>query len=234
MAYNRLEDKQKIVKIIEHLISTKGEIKVIVKGQNNPFSSKIIKADQNHPSLSNGRKSIIIIERLSPENGNSLIQSSVSVMLKFVLSDQQCFCSADYIGINSIPPHFGFLLSMPDIIEIEEKRREKRTLYEAPDFITAELFIGKGTKEEKLYELDVIDCAAHGLGMVIPVKHLDLLKKVKKGDLIRDICFYASNAMLKIDGVVRHITKIEDGKFKGGYYIGIESKDIIPSCKDSK
>jgi hypothetical protein len=221
MAFKRLENRQQIIKIIDHLISTKYQIQVLVKGESSPFISSIIKAEQNQHSLAKGTKSIIIIEKLLPDKGNNLIQSSEKIVLKFIISDQPCTCSVNYIGISSMPPYFGFILSTPEIIEVEEKRREKRIVYDIPDFLTAEICIGKGTKEEKRYELDVIDCAAHGLGMIIPEKHLDLLKRVKKGDMIKDINFYASNAMLKVDGIVRHITRIE-------------SKDILPSCKSTK
>jgi hypothetical protein len=234
MAINRLEDRQKILKIMDHLIAAKYVIKVFIKGEVNPYISKIIKAEQNRPSMAKGAKSIIIIEKLQPEKGNNLIQTSEKVILNFIISDQPCSCSLNYIGISSMPPYFGFILSTPEIIEVGEKRREQRTSYEAPDFLLAEICLGKGTTEEKHYELDVIDCAAHGLGMIIPEKHLDLLKFINKGDVLKDMHFYASNAMLKIDGIVRHITRIEEGKFKGGFYIGIESKDIIPTCKSSK
>jgi hypothetical protein len=234
MAFNRVEDPQKIIKIVDHLISTKVEIKILVMAESNPFVSRILKAEQNRSSMVKGASSIIIIDKLQPEKGNNLIQLTEKVILKFVISEQPCTCNVNYIGISSMPPYFGFILSAPEIIEIAEKRKEPRVVYEIPDFLLAEIIIGKGTKDEKSYELDVIDCAAHGLGMIIPEKHADLLNKVRKGDMLKDIHFYASNAMLKIDGIVRHITKIEEGKFKGGFYIGIESKDIIRTCKSPK
>ena len=234
MAVNRLEDRQKINRILDYLISTKYEIKVLVKGDGNPFNSRIIKSEQNRPSLLKGAKSIIIIEKLQPDRGNNLIQASEKVMLKFIISEQPCSCTVNYVGISSMPPFFGFILSAPEIIEVEEKRREKRVVFEPPDFQLAEIYLRKGTKEERRYELSVMDCASHGLGMIIPEKHLDLLGIIKKGDVIKDIHFYAPNAMLKVDGIVRHITRIDEGKFKGGYYIGIESNDLMPSGKFTK
>lgn len=234
MAFKSIDDRLKIIKIVDHLVSTKAEVSVIVKSEKAAFASRLIKADQNYPSLAKGTRAIVIVDKLLPERGNNLIQSSPKVTLKFAVSDQPCSCTVNYIGINSMPPHFGFMLTMPEVIELEEKRIENRVVLDPPDFLLAEICIGRGTKDEKRYELNVIDCAAHGLGMIIPESHLDLLKRIKTGDVIRDISFYASNAMLRVDGIVRHITKIGEGKFKGGYYIGIESKDIIPSCKASK
>jgi hypothetical protein len=231
MAVNRLEDRQKITRILDHLISTKYEIKVLVKGDGNPFSSRILKSEQNRPSLVKGTKSIIIIEKLQPDKGNNLIQTSEKVVLKFFISEQPCTCTVRYVGISSMPPFFGFILSAPEIIEIEEKRREKRVVFEPPDFQLAEIYLRKGTKDERRYELSVIDSVSHGLGMIVPEKQLDLLDMIKKGDVIKDIHFYAPNAMLKVDGLVRHITRIDEGRFKGGYYIGIESKELMPTGK---
>lgn len=234
MAFKRVENRQKIIKIIDHVITEKCEIQVIVRSKSTPFISRIINSDQNYPSLAKGTRAIIIIEKLSPEKGNDLIQSSPKVTLKFVVLDQPCSCSVNYIGINSTPPHFGFMLGMPEVIELEEKRTEERVTYESPDFRLAEIRIAKGSKAEKKYELDVIDTSAHGLGMLIRDKNIDLLHEVKVGDVIKDISFYASNAMLKVDGTVRHVTRINEGKFKGGYYLGIESKYIITSVKNTK
>jgi hypothetical protein len=231
MASNRLEDRQKINKILDHLISTKYEIKVLVKGDGNLFNSRIIKLEQNRTSLAKGAKSIIIIEKLQPDKGNNLIQASDKVILKFSLSEQHCSCAVNYVGISSMPPFFGYILSSPEIIEIEEKRREKRVVFEPLDFQLAEIYFRKGTKEERRYELRVIDCASHGLGILVPQKHLDLINIIKIGDTLKDIHFYASNAMLVVDGIVRHITKVEEGQFKGCYYIGIESKEIMPTSK---
>jgi hypothetical protein len=229
MSITRLEDRQKIIKIIDHLISKKYEIKVLVKGDGNPFNSRIIKIEQNRPSMTKGAKSIIIIEKLQPEKGNKLIQTSEKVVIKFMIAEQPCACTVNYVGISSMPPYFGFILSSPEIIEVEDKRQEKRIVFEPPDFQIAEIFFRKGTKEEKRYELDVADCASHGLGIIVSEKNLDFLNMIKKGDIIRDIYFYAPNAMLKVDGTVRHITRIDEGRFKGSYYIGIGSQEIMPT-----
>ncbi len=234
MAYKRIEDRKKIIKIINHMISEKCNVQVIVKSSSTSFSSRVINADQNYPSLAKGTRAVIIVEKLIPEKGNDMIQSSPKVTLKFKVLEQPCNCSVNYIGISSMPPYFGFILSMPEVIELEEKRVEERTVYESPDFLLAELCIGKGTKAEKRYELDVVDSSAHGLGMLIREKNLDILNRIKVGDVIKDINFYASNAMLKVDGIVRHITKIGEGKLKGGYHIGIESNDIIPNARKKK
>jgi len=58
-----------------------------------------------------------------------------------------------------------------------------------------------------------------------------LLRIVQKGDRLDDITFLTSWSMIKANGTVSHITKIEDGKQKGCYLLGIDSREIIESCK---
>ena len=116
-------------------------------------------------------------------------------------------------------------------MEIQEKRREERVLYEMPEMVAVEFSVDKGPAKGKVYELGVLDCSKHGLGILVQEKDFDLLESVELGDLLRDIIFYATWARIQVDGIVRHKTKISDGKYKGCYVLGIESQDIIENCK---
>lgn len=225
-----LKDTEKISTIIKHLISEKKEITIILNGQKNEFTSRISKINQDPFSSSINERSSIIIERLYPENGNTFIQSASKVTLSFFLAERFCRCSVDYLGISSTTPHFGFFLKIPEMIEIDEKRDEERVYYEIPDFVSAEFIIGKGSKREKVFSLDVINCSSRGLCLIVTEKDFDLLGRVKIGDRINNMMFFATWTMIKINCSVRHITKIEEGKLKGCYQIGIESDDIISAC----
>ena len=46
-------------------------------------------------------------------------------------------------------------------------------------------------------------------------------------DELKNISFYAPKAMIKVNGTVRHISKIDEGKYKDSYILGIESPEII-------
>lgn len=100
-----------------------------------------------------------------------------------------------------------------------------------PDFISSEFRLGKQTKDEKSYILDVMDCSIHGLGLIITKDNFDLLDRIKVEDIIEDIAFYTTWSMVKINGTVRHITEIKYGKNKGCYKLGIESRELIDICK---
>ena len=122
-------------------------------------------------------------------------------------------------------------MSFPESLEIEEKRREERVTHETPEFFSAEFRLGKKPKGDKLYQLNVLNRSKYGLGLIVTQKDLDLLRILKKGDRLDDITLLASWAMITVNGTLSHVTRIEEGKHKGCYLLGIDSRDIIASCK---
>ena len=234
MTWQTLDNKQKILQLIYQLISDRVEIKIRAKGEKTAFTSKFIKISQDNILSEIGKKPELIIESLSPAKGNSLIQSLPEVDVEFLINQSLCRCTLEYIGISSTHPYFGFILSFPEAMEIEEKRREERFVYELSEFISVEFRLGNKSKEGKLYELNVFDCSKYGIGLIIPPKDFALLRILHKGDRLEDISFFSSWAFIKVNGTVSHITKIQEGKYKGCYILGIDSPDIIESCKPVK
>ena len=116
----------------------------------------------------------------------------------------------------------------------KKQRREDRFTYKRPEFIFVEFRLGEGSKKKKVYTLNVIDGSRHGLGILITQKDFDLLRDIKPGVKLHNMKFFASWAMIKVDGIVKKITKIKDGEYKGCYLLGIESKDIIEGHKPNK
>jgi hypothetical protein len=233
MAWRTLDNKHKILQIINYLIFERTEIKISIKEEKSLFSSRFIKLDQEDPLSNTEETPQMIIDKLFPEKGNTLIQSVPHVTVGFIIKGNICRCSLKYIGISGFP-YIGFIVSFPDRIQIAEKRKEERITYETPEFVSVEFRLGKDVKKDKLYELNVLDYSEHGLGLLITQKDFDLLELLHKGDKIEDISFFASWTMIKVSGTVKHITKIEDGKHKGCYILGIGSPDIIESCKPMK
>ncbi len=231
MAWLTLDDKRKIRWVVDQVISRRIEIRIWVQGEKTLFTSKII--DINHGSISSEIESRpeLIIEKLFPEKGNSFIRSLPEVAVEFFINQNLCRCTVECIGLSSTPPHFGFIMSFPESLEIKEKRREERLTYETPKFISAELRVGKKSKRDRLYELNVLNSSKHGLGLIITRKDVDLLRIVQKGDSLDDITFLTSWSMIKANGTVSHITKIEDGKHKGCYLLGIDSREITGGRK---
>jgi hypothetical protein len=231
MAWLTLDDNRKIMGVIDQVISQRIEIRIRVTGEKTLFTSKIIKI--NHGSISSEmeRRPQLIIERLFPEKGNSLMGSLPEVAVEFSLNQTLCRCTVECIGPITTPPHFGFIMGFPESLEIEEKRRKERLTYDTPEVFAAEFRPGKKSKRDKLYQLHVLNRSKHGLGLLVTRKDLDLIRIVKKGDRLDDITLLASWAIIKVNASVSHVTKIEEGKHKGCYLLGIDSRDIIASCK---
>ena len=227
-SWRQVKDRRKIQEIFERMVSKKMELKVLIDEENVRFMSRATRLNPEEIS-SLGSEPELIIEKLFPEIGNSLIQSSSQVTLEFSIKEHFCRGKARYVGVSNEYPDFGIMITLPQSLELaRERRRERRHTYEMPDFVSVAFSImGK----DKVYDLGVMDCSMHGLGILVTRKDFDLVRLVKPGDRIRDIVFYSENAMIKVDGVVRHLTKMSTGKYKNSYVMGIESPEVIENCK---
>ena len=114
--------------------------------------------------------------------------------------------------------------------DIREKRKSDRFVYDNPRSVYVELKVRKSLEKAELYDLEVKDCSREGLGMLITRKDFDLLHVLKKGDKLKNMSFFATWSVFKIDGTVKHKTKIEEGEYKGCYILGIKSQEIISNC----
>jgi hypothetical protein len=227
-SWRQVKDRRKIQEIFERMVSKKMELKVLIDEENVRFMSRATRLNPEEIS-SLGSEPELIIEKLFPEIGNSLIQSSSQVTLEFSIKEHFCRGKARYVGVSNEYPDFGIMITLPQSLELaRERRRERRHTYEMPDFVSVAFsIVGK----DKVYDLGVMDCSMHGLGILVTRKDFDLVRLVKPGDRIRDIVFYSENAMIKVDGVVRHLTKMSAGKYKNSSVMGIESPEVIENCK---
>lgn len=227
-------NKQQIAKILELLILKKTEIRVHIDGEKNPFKSKLVKTgSKTVESRSNAleKQPVLIMEKIFPERGNSILKSSSNILIECLLAEVQVRFKTRYMGISSDYPHSGIVLEFPDSLEMKEQRRDDRTIQNVPDFISVEFSLKDASGKKRSYELDVVDCSKHGLGLLVSDKHKGLLRLLKPGDKIKDITFYATWTMIQVDAVVKHRSKIESGKNRGQYIIGVESSEIIENCK---
>jgi hypothetical protein len=227
-SWSQVKGRRKIQEIFERMVSKNMELKVLIDEKTVRFMSRAIRILPEEIS-SLGSEPELIIEKLFPEIGNSLIQSASQIMLEFSIKGYFCRGKAKYVGVSNEYPYFGIMITLPQSLELaKEQRRERRQMYEMPDFVSVEFSImGK----EKVYDLSVMDCSMHGLGILITKKDFDLVRLVKAGDRIKDIVFYSEKAMIRVDGVVRHLTKMSTGKHKDSYVMGIESPEVIENCK---
>ena len=109
---------------------------------------------------------------------------------------------------------------------IDTDRLHDRYDYESPDFAYVKFKIEKETEKDVFRLLNIINSSKSGLALLITQKDSDLLDILKEGDKIRDMSFFGIGAKIKRDGIVKHMSKIEDGKFKGCFVLGIEAPDL--------
>jgi len=223
-----VKDRHKIQEIFERLVSKTMELRILIDEEDVRFITRAIRLNPEEIS-SLGSEPELIIEKLFPEMGNSLIQSSSQITLEFSIKEHFCRGKAKYVGVSNEYPYLGIIITLPQSLELtKERRREERRIYDMPDFVSVEFSImGK----DKVYDLGVMDCSMHGLGILITKKDFDLVRLVKPGDRIRDIVLYSETARIKVDGVVRHLTKMSTGKHKDSYVMGIESPEVIENCR---
>jgi len=210
-----IEEKKKTLTVIHHLISEKVEIIVDIKESDKQFTTKLVKVNKN---------GYLIVEKLYPEVGNSLIQSFPNVVFSFALSRGKGVFHTKYRSINTQYPEFGLIIDFPATIQIEDKRREQRIENNLTKFLSAE-FTLEG--DNTVYQLKAINLSAHGIGLVVDKKYFGLLGKINVGDTIKDLRLFLTIATLTVDGTVMHKTPMDMDEVKGSYILGIKSDFIV-------
>jgi len=213
-----IEEEKKTLTIIHHLISEKVEIIANIKGSDKQFTTKLVKVQKD-----NGH-GYLIIEKLYPEVGNSLIQSSPDVVFSFALTGSRGVFHTKYRSINTQYPEFGLIVDFPATIQIEDKRREERIEDDLTKFLSAELTL---EGDNTVYQLKAINLSTHGIGLVVDKKYFDLLDKINVGDTIKDLRLFLTVATLTVDGTVMHKTPMNEDELKGSYILGIKSDFIV-------
>jgi hypothetical protein len=227
----KLKNRERILLILEYLLSHGREIKVRIEGKEYEYSSKILEIMPGSHGMdipkSVNKRTDLVVEKLVPEEGNTLIQQNPEIDLEFFINTYLCRCHAHYIGISNFYPCYGLIVSLPVLVELQEKRIEERIMLSYPEYICALLKVGLGDQKDQLYELNVLNCSSHGLGLLVTEKNFDLLHVINPGDKIPEIILFAESSLTHLDGTVRHKTKIKDGKYTGNYLLGIESNTIL-------
>lgn len=109
---------------------------------------------------------------------------------------------------------------------MDKDRGKRRYGHERPDSVYVRFRIDKESEENRERVLSVVDSSKTGLALLITEKDSDLVQMLEKGDKIRDMAFFGAKVKIKEDGMVRHISKIKDGKYKGCYILGVYAPDI--------
>ncbi len=234
MSWHLIHDREKIAEIINYLINERIDINVRIEGEETKFSSRFIEilpgSKGGDVSASSDKTPALIMDTLVPDRGNSLIQQSPQVGVEILTDKYLCRCHIEYIYENKTSyPYYGITISFPEFLELEEGRREERITLDAPEVISAVFYLGTDPEEYQSYELNILNYSDHGVGLLVTDKDSGLLQMLNPGDRIPEITIFAEPGLIHMDGTVRHKTRIEAGKHRGNYILGLESNTIIGS-----
>lgn len=235
MRWNLLKEKQKIIRIIEYVISAQIQIKVRIEGDRLKYLSRIIDiipaSNPQKPTARDDEGLALVLEKLTPDRGNDRIQQFPEAAFEFLMKEYLCRCHARYVGIGTIYPYYGLMMNLPNFIELEEKREADRISFDIPKSASAILRVAdKRNDSEQLHEMGVINCSGQGLGLLVKEEDFDLLQIFNPGDRLSGIRLLSGMSVTELDGTVRHKTEIEDGEYRGNYILGLESDAAIDCC----
>jgi hypothetical protein len=224
MTFFTIGEKEKIVTIVNYMISEGLDVTLQIQGNYEIFSTRVIAIEEGFEGSS------IIVEKLRPEEGNSFITSSTEAILSFDLKGRKASFVAPYEGMYKESPNYGLLFGFPTDIQLEEIRKEQRLGNGMTKILSVEFSL---EDEFKKYQLGVVNLGSAGLGLIVEKKDFDIFEKIKVGDKIKDMTLFLPMATMNTDAIIKHMTLIKDGQFRGCYLIGIES-ELIMEIEDIK
>ncbi|RPI78892.1 MAG: hypothetical protein EHM45_04920 [Desulfobacteraceae bacterium] len=108
----------------------------------------------------------------------------------------------------------------------DDQRMEIRIQVPDIQFLFA-IFKLADSPDNQDYELPVVNYSPHGLGLLISENEYSLAPRLCSGYEIKGIRLYAESALTLVDGIVRHVTRIEEGEYSGHFLLGIESATAL-------
>lgn len=226
MSQSSADARQKIKGTIEFLIARKAEITIRIEGHERPFATRITEADYGDMSSGREGKSVMVFEKLNPDEGNALLQSGSRIVALFSLRDTSCRFTTRCLDVPGEGTDEGFVVSFPESIDIREKRRRDRRGDEIPEFVSIVVKLKDESRKAKSYELEIFDCTAYGVGILVRDKYMDILNRVEVGEKLRDVTLYGAHTIVKVKGTVRHKSK-RSTEGEDFHVVGIEFDDPL-------
>jgi hypothetical protein len=80
----------------------------------------------------------------------------------------------------------------------------------------------EGRSQENVYDFGVFDVSENGIGVLVGNELFDWLGRIGIGDRIKGVELSAPWTIVRVDGTVRHKSKMRKGKYSGYHLLGIE------------
>jgi hypothetical protein len=223
------KDRETIWKVVDYLISRRRKITVRTEGHESSYTSRIIKASYTAEHSKRGNETHLILGELTPEDEYRLIRPGRHLVLEFMAGNASCEFETLCLASVRDGTNHKITVSFPESMVLPERRRGQRGSSEMPELISAVLTPKKGFETEKNYELPVVDYTTNGVGIFFSEEDFDLIEGAQKGDRLENIMLFSLEAMVKVDGTVRHKSKRKRRGRQGvdSFVIGIEFDEAL-------
>jgi hypothetical protein len=218
MEFFTINERAKIATIIKYMVSEGMDVEVEIQGADERFTTRAIGIKEFFET------DCLIVDKLSPEEGNVIIQSAPDLIFYFDVQGRLATFPTKYLGMDNEHPHYGLIMEFPSALHLEEQRREQRIIHGLAEILSVEFSL---EDDDKQYQLSVDNIGPSGIGLIVEKKDFDLFKKIDVGGEILDIRFFLPMATLTIDAMVKHMTLIKEGQFRGCYLVGIETRSLL-------
>jgi c-di-GMP-binding flagellar brake protein YcgR len=225
MRFLTTKNHKRIRQTIDFLSVNRKPISLQAQGEQTLFGSMIVKAEHAGPVSKPGLSGRLIIDWLSPANGNQLIQSANPIQVRFSVGMSQCEFTSYYLRRSVESPYFGHIISYPQSMAVADRRRQVRHERDgdsAPLFVSARLKTKASRMRPKSYDLDIFDVCERGIGMLVGKNLHDFLERIRIGDRLTELELYAPWSLVRVVGTVKHKSKINEGKYRDCYILGVE------------
>jgi hypothetical protein len=224
MTHYSVRKKEEIKAIIDFVVSAERKIAIQIEGGDTRYMSRIILANYVKEVSKKGERPELTIERLQPERGNTVLQKNPKAVVKFSLRDKSYEFDTQYIGLAD-SQFSRIIMSYPESIRVTERREHERDTRDMPEFVSARFSLGR---DDKTYELEVVDYSASGVGLLVAERDFDLLQRIKVGAKLKKLVLYAKWTTVMVEGTVAHKTKVTGGNT---YVVGVRLDEILESTK---
>ena len=223
------KDRQTIWKVIDYLISRKQKITVQTDGYKNSYTSRIIKASFMTNYSKHGNGPHLVLGELAPEDGYTFIRPGRHLALKFMSGDTSCEFKTLCLTSLRDGTDSRITVGFPESMLLPERRRGRRGSSEMPELISAVLTSKKGFNTKKDYDLPIVDYSTKGVGIFVSEEDSDLIEGAQKGDRLKNITLFSFEAMVKVNGTVRHKSKRKRRGRQGAdsFVLGIEFDEAL-------
>jgi hypothetical protein len=224
MTHYLVRRKEEIKAIVDFVVSAERKIAIQVEGDDTLYMSRILVANYVKEVSEKGERAELTIERLEPESGNMVLQKNSKAVVRFSLRDKSCEFDTQYIGLAD-SQFSRIILSYPESIRVTERRVHERDTRDMPEFVSARFTLGR---DDKTYELEVVDYSANGVGLLVTEKDFDVLEKIKVGAKLKNLVLYAKWTTVMVEGTVAHKTKVKGGNT---YIVGVRLDEMLETMK---